>query len=76
MLCDLQIYFLSSIMPTGVRDPSVAQSVEAGIKAACPFAKLECLPLDLASFASIQQFVQSFTERDLPLHVLINNGEC
>ncbi|XP_072039682.1 polyprenol dehydrogenase-like [Amphiura filiformis] len=58
----------------GVKEETNGQSVEAAIKATCPFAKLDCLPLDLASFASIQKFVQQFKAKGLPLHVLVNNA--
>ncbi|XP_070832286.1 polyprenol dehydrogenase [Chaetodon trifascialis] len=37
-------------------------------------AKVEFTKLDLASLQSVRQFVQSFKERDLPLHVLVNNA--
>jgi WW domain-containing oxidoreductase len=37
-------------------------------------AKLVCLQLDLASFASIEQFATAFHALGLPLHVLINNA--
>lgn len=30
---------------------------------------------NLASMGSIQQFVQAFKKKKLPLHVLVNNGE-
>ncbi|KAM4731680.1 polyprenol dehydrogenase isoform 2-T3 [Anableps anableps] len=37
-------------------------------------AKVEFEKLDLASFQSIQQFAESFKQRDLPLNVLVNNA--
>lgn len=40
----------------------------------CPFA-VEFLYCDLASLKSIQQFVQKFKKKKIPLHVLVNNGE-
>ena len=36
--------------------------------------KLEFLPLDLASLTSVKQFTVAFQERNLPLHILINNA--
>ena len=36
--------------------------------------KVEYLPLDLASFQSTTDFVRAFKEKDLPLHILINNA--
>ena len=36
--------------------------------------KLEYLPLDLSSFQSTKDFVRAFKEKNLPLHVLINNA--
>ena len=36
--------------------------------------KVEFLPLDLSSFQSTTDFVRSFKEKNLPLHILINNA--
>ncbi|PRP85402.1 hypothetical protein PROFUN_06948 [Planoprotostelium fungivorum] len=36
--------------------------------------RVEFLPLDLASLASVRDFVDAFHKRNLPLHVLINNA--
>jgi len=36
--------------------------------------KVEWLPLDLASLASVRSCAQSFIARNLPLHILINNA--
>ena len=36
--------------------------------------KLEFMSLDLASLASVRQFIQAFQEKNLPLHILINNA--
>ena len=36
--------------------------------------KVEFLKLDLASFQSTKDFVRSFKEKNLPLHILINNA--
>ena len=39
--------------------------------------KVEYLLVDLASFASVKDFVKTFKEKNLPLHILINNaGVC
>ena len=35
---------------------------------------VEFMPLDLSSFQSTQQFITAFKERNLPLHILINNA--
>ncbi len=35
---------------------------------------LEFLPLDLSIFQSITEFVRLFKEKNLPLHILINNA--
>ncbi len=35
---------------------------------------IEYLPLDLSSFQSTKECVKIFEERDLPLHILINNA--
>ncbi|XP_059198883.1 dehydrogenase/reductase SDR family member on chromosome X-like isoform X2 [Centropristis striata] len=37
-------------------------------------AKVEFTKLDLASLQSVRQFVQSFKQRELPLHILVNNA--
>ena len=36
--------------------------------------KVEYLLVDLASFASVKDFVKTFKEKNLPLHILINNA--
>ena len=36
--------------------------------------KIEYLPLDLASFQSTKECVRLFKERNLPLHILVNNA--
>ena len=36
--------------------------------------KVEYLLVDLASFLSIKDFVKTFKEKNLPLHILINNA--
>ena len=36
--------------------------------------RVEYLPLDLASFQSTKECVRLFKERNLPLHILINNA--
>ena len=36
--------------------------------------KVEFLPLDLSSFQSTTDFVCAFKEKNLPLHILINNA--
>lgn len=36
--------------------------------------KVEFLPLDLSSFQSTTDFVRAFKEKNLPLHILINNA--
>lgn len=41
----------------------------------CVSISVEFNILDLASLQSVRQFVQSFKERDLPLNILVNNGE-
>ena len=36
---------------------------------------VDFLELDLASFTSVLRFVQAFESKELPLHLLINNGK-
>lgn len=39
-----------------------------------PQAKVESIPLDLASFAAVRQCVSAFQAKGYPLHILINNA--
>ncbi len=36
--------------------------------------RIEYLPLDLSSFQSTKECVRLFKERNLPLHILVNNA--
>jgi short-subunit dehydrogenase len=36
--------------------------------------KVEYIPLDLSSFQSTLQCVHSFKEKNIPLHILVNNA--
>ena len=36
--------------------------------------KLEYMLVDLSSFRSVKDFAEAFREKNLPLHVLINNA--
>ena len=36
--------------------------------------KVEYLLVDLASFSSVKDFVKTFREKNLPLHILVNNA--
>ena len=36
--------------------------------------KVEYLLVDLASFASVKDFIKTFKEKNLPLHILVNNA--
>ena len=36
--------------------------------------KVEYLLVDLASFASVKDFIMTFKEKNLPLHILVNNA--
>ena len=36
--------------------------------------KVEYLLVDLASFSSVKEFVRTFKEKNLPLHLLIHNA--
>ena len=58
-----------------------SEAVEAGAETGTTDAasaekeiKLEYLPLDLSSFQSTKDFVHAFKEKNLPLHILINNA--
>jgi len=52
---------------------SSAQAI-ARIQAGNPNARVESIPLDLASFASVRQCVVAFHAKGYPLHLLINNA--
>ncbi|CAB4027532.1 Hypothetical predicted protein, partial [Paramuricea clavata] len=44
------------------------------IKKEIPSAKVEFIQLDLSRLSSIREFVTQFKQRNLPLHILINNA--
>ncbi|MEI8256255.1 MAG: SDR family NAD(P)-dependent oxidoreductase [Deltaproteobacteria bacterium] len=56
------------------RSAADGESALAQIRAAVPGAKVECLALDLASFASIRAFADAFHKTGLPLNLLVNNA--
>jgi hypothetical protein len=37
---------------------------------------VDCLHLNLNSLHSVRQFAKTFLGMNLPLHLLINNGDC
>ncbi len=50
-----------------------ARAIER-IQAAVPNARVESIPLDLASFASVRRCAAAFQATGYPLHILINNA--
>eukprot|EP01090_Pellita_catalonica_P021239 TRINITY_DN7895_c0_g1_i1.p1 TRINITY_DN7895_c0_g1~~TRINITY_DN7895_c0_g1_i1.p1 ORF type:complete len:595 (-),score=125.99 TRINITY_DN7895_c0_g1_i1:34-1818(-) len=58
----------------GCRDTKKAAELVSKLKQETNNQTLGYLPLDLSSFQSIHAFVDKFRERDLPLHLLINNA--
>jgi len=56
------------------RSGEQTQPVIDEIRTAAPSASAEWLPLDLADFDSVRRCARLFLERDLPLHLLINNA--
>jgi retinol dehydrogenase 12 len=56
------------------RNPKKAAAAIAEIEKRVPDAKVEHIPLDLASFASVRAFADSFTSRFDHLDVLVNNA--
>jgi NAD(P)-dependent dehydrogenase (short-subunit alcohol dehydrogenase family) len=56
------------------RSAERTQAVLDDIRAVAPQAQAEWLPLDLGDFDSVRRCAALFLERDLPLHVLINNA--
>jgi NAD(P)-dependent dehydrogenase (short-subunit alcohol dehydrogenase family) len=58
----------------GARDESRAQRAITSIKSLVPDAKIEFLPLDLASLKSVKQAADAFTASSTRLDVLMNNA--
>ena len=61
----------------GCRRPSELESSlskcrESGLKGG----SYECLELDLMALKSVQKFANAILEKNLPIHVLVNNGRC
>lgn len=56
------------------RNQQASARAIARIQADTPDAKVESIPLDLASFAAIRQCAGAFQAKGYPLHVLINNA--
>jgi NAD(P)-dependent dehydrogenase (short-subunit alcohol dehydrogenase family) len=56
------------------RDPRKADAALGALRAGAPRARLDVLPLDLASLASVRDFAKAFADRHLRLDVLVNNA--
>jgi NAD(P)-dependent dehydrogenase (short-subunit alcohol dehydrogenase family) len=56
------------------RNPTKAAAAVTELRARAPGATIEHLPLDLASFASVRAFADTFTERFDRCDVLVNNA--
>ena len=56
------------------RSPERTEPVVEAIRAASGNDRVELLPLDLASFASVRRCAETFLARDQPLDLLINNA--
>ncbi len=56
------------------RNQQTSAQAIARIRARQPDARVESIPLDLASFASVRQCAAAFQAKGYPLHVLINNA--
>ena len=56
------------------RNPTKAEAAVGDIRKRAPAATIEHLPLDLASFASVRAFADTFTARFDHLDVLVNNA--
>jgi len=56
------------------RNQKASQNAIGRFRAEQSDAKVESMPLDLASFDSIRTFVSTFQEKGYPLHLLINNA--
>ena len=56
------------------RNPQASSTAISRIQTAHPNTILESIPLDLTSFASIHQCVDTFHAKGYPLHLLINHA--
>jgi NAD(P)-dependent dehydrogenase (short-subunit alcohol dehydrogenase family) len=56
------------------RDAARAEAAAGELRRAHPRASLECLPLDLASLASVRDFAKAFADRHPRVDVLVNNA--
>src|SRR5512136_2164782 len=56
------------------RNQQTSAQASARIRADQPDARVESIPLDLASFASVRQCAAAFQAKGYPLHILINNA--
>ena len=56
------------------RDATTAQTAVERIRDASGNPHVEALQMDLSDFASVRACAQAFLERDLPLHLLVNNA--
>ena len=56
------------------RNPTKSAQAIERIQARTPEARVETIPLDLASFESVHQCVSIFQSKGYPLHVLINHA--
>lgn len=58
----------------GVRNEAAGREVAEAIRRELPSARLEVLPLDLASLVSVERFAERFLARHTELHGLVNNA--
>lgn len=56
------------------RTPSKGQAVVDEVKESTKNDKIEFLQLDLLSLSSVSAFIQNFKDKNLPLHLLLNNA--
>lgn len=56
------------------RNAEKAQAAVKGIQDATKFHDIEAWQLDLASFASVQEFTKKFLATGLPLDILVSNA--
>ncbi|KAG2186163.1 hypothetical protein INT43_002601 [Umbelopsis isabellina] len=56
------------------RTPSKGQAVVDEVKESTKNDKVEFMQLDLLSLSSVSAFIQSFKDKNLPLHLLLNNA--
>ena len=64
--------FLAGCRRPSELESSLSKCRESGLKGG----SYECLELDLMALKSVRKFAKAILEKNLPIHVLVNNGRC